>query len=336
LRASDATGISFRVFLRAPFALLDLATTFFLLLLFRECRWRFVVAAAYWLNPLSVIFSAYHGNTDSAVAFFLTLCVWLLSQNKIVAAGVGLGVSLWIKLPIVLAIPALALFIPEWRRRFQFLAIAGGVALVSYLPVLVQDPVIIWKNVFGYRGLFVVTSAGDAVWGPVRVVLLSMIAPASRWPESSHAPITFFVHHEAIVVLGLVLLLSFLRSSARSVVDLCATIGMVYTVVYGLSDTLTFQYFAWSIPFWFFLTPWFTIAANLLAGAYIYSLYWVLTGNPWLFGHWDFFRYAEWPTTIIFLRNVACLFFLLSAFWFLISSVISATRNLRLAQPRHS
>src|SRR6266404_4408506 len=71
LRAADATGIPFRIFLRAPFALLDTGTTFLLLLLLGGCRWRFVAAAAYWLNPLSIIFSAYHGNTDSAVAFFL-------------------------------------------------------------------------------------------------------------------------------------------------------------------------------------------------------------------------------------------------------------------------
>src|SRR6476620_6079104 len=78
LRAGEAAGIPFRILLRAPFALLDAGTTFLLLL--GPCRWRFVVAAAYWLNPLSIIFSAYHGNTDSAVAFFLALCVWLLSQ----------------------------------------------------------------------------------------------------------------------------------------------------------------------------------------------------------------------------------------------------------------
>src|SRR5207237_10616877 len=77
LRASDAARIPFRIFLRAPFALVDAGTTLLLFLLLADCRWRFLVVAAYWLNPLSIIFSAYHGNTDSAVAFFLLLCVWL-------------------------------------------------------------------------------------------------------------------------------------------------------------------------------------------------------------------------------------------------------------------
>ena len=332
LRVSHATGTPFRILLRAPFAVLDVGTTFLLLGLLGHCRWRFLAAAAYWLNPLSIIFSAYHGNTDSAVAFFLVLCVWLLSNEKLIAAAMAIGVSLWIKLPIVIAIPALVLFIPDWRKRFQFLVVAGVVAAVTYLPAMVQDPAIVWENVFRYRGLYVHTTGGDAVWGPVRVVLLSMIAPPARWPEISHAPIMFFVNHGTIIVLALVLLLSFLRSSARSIMDLCATIAMIYTVVYGLGDRVTFQYFAWSIPFWFFVRPWFTVGANLLAGAYVYSLYWLLTGNPWLLGPWDFYRYTKWPSIIIFFRDSACLFFLLSAFWFLISEIISAIRNARLTK----
>src|SRR5213079_1534362 len=42
LRFSDATGVRFRILLRAPFALLDLGTTFLLLLLLRECQLRFL------------------------------------------------------------------------------------------------------------------------------------------------------------------------------------------------------------------------------------------------------------------------------------------------------
>src|SRR5437588_1626782 len=131
LRASDATGLPFRVLLRAPFALLDLATTFLLLLLFGECRWRFVVAAAYWLNPLSIIFSAYHGNTDSAVAFFLVLSVSCLARDKVAIAGFSAGAGLWIKLAGVLAVPALFLFLEGWRKRIIFLAGFGLTALAG-------------------------------------------------------------------------------------------------------------------------------------------------------------------------------------------------------------
>ena len=151
LGVQDITGVPFRILLRAPFALLDAGTALLMLLLLGECRWRFLVAAAYWLNPLSIIFSAYHGNTDSSVAFFLLLCVWLLSKGKFLGAAIALGVSLWIKLPTVLAIPPLFFFISNWRRRFLFLTVAAIAALAAYVPALIQDPAIVWQNVFGYR-----------------------------------------------------------------------------------------------------------------------------------------------------------------------------------------
>src|SRR5713101_4765861 len=51
LRLSDATDISYRIFLRAPFALLDAGSAFLLLMLLAASQWRFVVAACYWLSP---------------------------------------------------------------------------------------------------------------------------------------------------------------------------------------------------------------------------------------------------------------------------------------------
>ena len=317
LRAADATGIPVRVLLRAPFALLDLGTTFLLLRLFGECRWRFVVAAAYWLNPLSIIFSAYHGNTDSAVAFFLALCIWLLSKNNLVAAAIALGASLWIKLPIVLAIPAFALFIPEWRSRFRFLAIAAGVALLSYLPALILDPAIIWKNVFGYRAQILHTTAGVPAWGP-RVLFFSIIAAPQSWPAVFRAPILFFLENSWLLALALALLITWLRHNQRGAFKLCATIAMIYILVLAFSDGFSFQYFAWSLPFWFFLPRWFSVPAIVLVGAYIYFLYAYLCGNPWLLGLWDFNGHPNWPLSIIAIRNIAYLLFCACVVWIII------------------
>jgi hypothetical protein len=132
LRASDESGVAFRIFLRAPFALLDAGSAFLLLLLLGASPWRFVAAACYWLNPLAIILSAYHGNTDCAVALFLLLALWFISKEKLIPAAIVVGASLWIKLPGVVAIPALIFFIPKWKHRFVFLAVVGVVALVVF------------------------------------------------------------------------------------------------------------------------------------------------------------------------------------------------------------
>ncbi|MEY2544799.1 MAG: hypothetical protein QOE81_2260 [Verrucomicrobiota bacterium] len=323
--ASDATGIPFRISLRAPFALLDAATALLLFSLLSACRWRFVAAAVYWFNPLSIIFSAYHGNTDSAVAFFLVLCVWLLSKDKLLAAAIALGVSLWIKLPTVLAVPALLFFIPDWRGRVRFLLVCGVVALATYVPALFQDPAIIWKNVFGYRAQILHTTAGVPTWGP-RVFLFSIIAAPPSWPVTMRAPIIFFLANSWLIAVALALVITWLRRFKRSVAELCATIAGIYLIVLALSDGFSFQYFAWSLPFWLFFPRWFFIPAIVLVSGYIYFLYAYLCGNPWLLGLWDFNGHPDWPFLVVALRNAAYPLFCAGAIWFVISATIQASR----------
>ena len=218
-----------------------------------------------------------------------------------------------------------------WRKRLEFLAIAGAVALTSYLPALVLDPQIIWQNVFGYRAQILHTIAGVPAWGP-RVLLFSIIESPENWPVASRAPILFFLEKSWLIALALALLITWLRRNHRSVSELCATVAIIYIVVLALSDGFSFQYFAWSLPFWFFLPRWFSISAIVLVSAYIYFLYAYLCGNPWLLGVWDFNGHPQWPFGIVAIRNVAYLLFCSSATWLLISAI----RNLRSAKSGHA
>jgi hypothetical protein len=112
----------------------------------------------------------------------------------------------------------------------------------------------------------------------------------------------------------------------RSVPELCATIAGIYIVVLALSDGFSFQYFAWSLPFWFFFPRCFFIPAILLVSGYIYFLYWYLCDNPWLFGTWDFKGHPYWPLLTVALRNAAYLLFCAAAIWFAISTTARAFR----------
>lgn len=323
-RFYDATGFSYRILLRAPIALADAGTTLLLILLLVASPYRWLVGACYWCNPLAIIFSAHHGNTDSVIPFFLLLCIWFLSKGNTIGGAAAAGASLWIKLPGILAFPALLLFIKGWRRRLVFLGVAGGTAILTYLPVLIQDPQVVMTNVFGYHGQPIHTTGYVSIWGP-RVLLFSFIASPPSWPESLHAPVTFFLNHSWQLAVCLAWLVVWLRRSKNSVTELCATIGMLYVVTYAFSDNWSFQYFAWSIPFWFFLGRWFVITATVLGTGYIYSLYWLLCGNPWLQGRWDFVAHPQWPPVVMMFRNFAVLFFFLGACFFLVRSVYNKT-----------
>ena len=282
--AGIRTGIPFRVLLRAPFAIVDAGTMLLLLTLLPASRYRFVAAASYWLNPLSIILSAYHGNTDSAVGFLLLLCVWCLARHKVAITGISAGAGLWIKVAGGLAIPAVLLFLRGWRKRIIFLAAFGLTALAGYLPALIKDPGTIWTSVFGYHGIALQTTAGTPVWG-LRILFFSLIAPLDQWPSALQHPVELIVENSWEIAIALLLSIAWLRRSRRSVRGLCATISSMYVMIYGISDNWSFQYFAWGLPFWFFLGRYFFLPAVMLSSAYIYSLYWLLCGNGLLRGH---------------------------------------------------
>ncbi len=235
-----------------------------------------------------------------------------------IGAAIAMGTSLWIKLPGILALPVLVLLIQNWRKLLLFVAATGVAAILPYLPALFADAQIVTANVFGYHGRQLYTTGYIPVWG-TKVLLFSFIAPPERWPEQFHTPVLFFINHSWQLALILALLLTWLRRSCRSGPEVCATIGMLYVVIYGFSDSWAFQYVAWSLPFWFFLPSWFFLSAIALGTAYIYSLYWLVCGNAWLLGKWDFVGHPYWPS-LLWVRNVTVLFFFMSACVFLTSA----------------
>src|SRR5437899_3756113 len=110
LQIATVTHVPFRILFRAPFALLDAGNALLLFSLLPENRWRFFVTACYWLSPTAILISAYYGNTDTAVAFFLLLPVWLATKERVLSSGAAFVASLWVKLPGILALLALLAF----------------------------------------------------------------------------------------------------------------------------------------------------------------------------------------------------------------------------------
>jgi Glycosyltransferase family 87 len=332
LQLSKLSGIPFRVLWRLPFAMIDAGTTIILLLLLRQNPKCLLIAAAYWLHPLAILYSSYHGNTDSAVAFCVLLSVWFLSQKQVVAGAMILGAGLWIKIPVVLAIPALLLLAEGWHSRIQFLAVVMVTAISTYLPALFIDAGVVFTNILGYHGQFLQTTGGVRIWGWFRVLAIGGLPP--DWLVKFSKPLIFVVNHSWQIALALLLVLVWRRRALTSPPEVCATIAAGYTLIYGLSESWAFQYFAWSLPFWFFLPRWFFVLATLLAVGYIYSLYWTLCGNPFLLGEWDFVGHAQWPTVVIVFRDLTVAFFLVSACWFVVAAIIPGKRPESMASPQ--
>ena len=84
---SVATRIPFRILFRGLFAVLDAANALLLFVLLSADRRRFLLTACYWISPAAIIISSFHGNTDTAVAFFLLLSIWLARDSRTVRSG---------------------------------------------------------------------------------------------------------------------------------------------------------------------------------------------------------------------------------------------------------
>lgn len=320
LQASTLTHIPFRILFRAPFALLDAGNALLLFLLLPKNRWRYFATACYWLSPTAVIISAYHGNTDTAVPFLILLSTWLAAKDRAFSSGAVFGTTLWIKLPGILALPALLAPFRRWQTRIVFLLAAAITAVIAYIPSLIQDWQIVWTNVFGYRGLILQTSGGVPLWGP-SVLLFSTFAPIESWPDKFIRPTIFILENSWLIALVAILILVWFRKDRHSAAQVCATIGMAYATLFGISDHWAFQYFAWGLPFWFFLRWWFAIPAVFLTSAYLYSLHWLFCGNGWLRGAWDFAAHPTLPFVVLSLRDLSVIFFLVSACVFLVTAI---------------
>jgi hypothetical protein len=309
---AEHTGVVFGAWFRLPFALLDLATAGLMLRAFAGSPWRWAVFAACWLNPLVTLFSAYHGNTDSAVAFFVLLSLLGVARGSPLAAGAALGLGLWVKLPVLVAAPALCFAFPGWRERGVFAAAAFGAGLLGFAPWLVQEPVLLVQRILGYGGSPVVTPRGVAVWGLPHVLRLG------------GAGVSAFEAANAVLVSAPILLLAWLRRGRCEAREIGVTVCGCFLLLYGVSSFWAWQYLAWSAPLWLFLGWRFTGAATLVLSAYVYGVYTLFTGNPWLQGRWDVVGHAPWPLVLTLLRDASVLLCLGAGVYVLVRAALDS------------
>jgi len=303
-------GIPFAVLLRLPFVLLDAGCVGLILRGLRGQSQRHLLAALYWLHPLAIIYSSYHGNTDSAVAFFVLLSLLFATRDRAIAAGVVLGLSLWIKLPGILAAAGLVFVLSSWKKRLLFCAALGASALIGYLPILIENASSVLNAVIFYSGEVIQTETGVTAWG-LQNLLPAPIRIPSGAPRLAYLDsLDFLFGHNTIIVVIPIVVLAWCRRRETSIRGLATTIAGSYAILYGLTNYWAFQYFAWSVPFWVLGNRRFGAAATLFSTAYIYGLYAWLCGDPFLYGEWDFLGRPDWPPWLRGLRDVTNLFFL--------------------------
>jgi hypothetical protein len=144
------TGLPVRFWIRFFCAVGDLASVLII--------WRMtgpsVALVLFAVNPVSLMISGFHVNTDPILALLLLLCAYLLCSGKHVAiAGIVLGCALSVKLIALLFAAAFVLYINTNKGRVIFLAASAAAFLVMSLPFALQFPSLIIRSILSYQGL---------------------------------------------------------------------------------------------------------------------------------------------------------------------------------------
>lgn len=155
----DSTGVPFEWLFKLPMLFADLLAAS---LLYRSWRGRGEVRAAlvfavYCVNPISILISAYHGNTDSLCASLMLLAAVLMDGGRAFGAGLALAASINVKLVPVLLIAPIAACVSDRKALRAFM---GGLSLgvLPFLPYLLGHFQAFCSNVLAYR-------SQSRVWG---------------------------------------------------------------------------------------------------------------------------------------------------------------------------
>lgn len=323
---AEATGVPFTLLWRLPFPIFDAGSALLLFRLLASHPQRLAIAAAFWLHPLAWIFSAYQGNSDSGVAFFVLLATRFVAQGRGAAAGAALGLCLWLKVPGVIAAPVLFFALEGARERARFVASGAAITLAGWSPALVVDPSAVIRAVLLYPGLVLQTRTGIPVWG-----VAFLLPDASSLPFSVRSgyrdAIEALIRWNTWICVVPIVLVAWWRRHERDAPSLARNVGASFAILYGLSHAWAFQYLAWSIPFWLCF-PWrIALAASLLSTAYVYGLYAWLTASPFLLGTWDFAGRPDWPYAVRLARDAANLFFFGAALYWIYASLRPPLRD---------
>ena len=246
---ADATGISFRFWLRLVPSLADVGSIILVWIMpSLRASQRFGKAALLCMVfcPISIIISGYHGNTDPVFIFFVLLAIYLLeAREQTLLAGLAFGMALNIKVVPLMLLPMILCYLwPNLRKQLEFVGAAGIIFIVGSMPYLLQDPAIIVKRVFGYSSIY-------GLWG--WSLLVKVFYP--EFPRFLHPPYDVVGIHGTFasvgkwVMLGLITAISYRMNSWHRRPFVFHQAGLIVAIFLTFTPGFGYQYLVWLVPF---------------------------------------------------------------------------------------
>jgi hypothetical protein len=242
--------------------------------------------------PISILVSGFHGNTDPLMIFLILLSIYFLERRKwLYAAAVALGLAGCIKIAAIVLAPAFLFYLETFRRRAIFALAASVTFVLLSAPYLLQDPGIVFHNVFGYRSI-------EGIWGLPR--LARALEVITRHPGYVAEVAGIERVMTAVLITGTMLLLS------RRTVSLYGRCAISMFLFLCLTPGFGVQYLAWIVPFALFFGEAWTIAVYASSGLFLFLVYnYWSQAFPWYYA--DSLKLGGWPPRLIPFELIAWL-----------------------------
>jgi hypothetical protein len=275
------TSIRFDYLFKTPMILADVASA---TLLYRRYREQGELRAAlafamFCSNPVSILITAYHGNTDSLCASLSLLAAVLMDSRRVFSSGLALAAAINVKL-----IPVL-LIVPLWscvRGRKEALQFLAGLSLgvLPFVPYLIQNWPGFSKHVLAYR-------SSPKAWG-ITYVLFKLGSVLEVIGKPCRSIARFWIAYGFIGVLGVPVLLGALQHFKRPGWSACYVAALSMLGFMVITPGWGVQYLVYPVALVFAVSieqgVIYALANGLLAFL-IYAALW--TGDVPLFS--DFF-----------------------------------------------
>ncbi|MBL8228853.1 MAG: DUF2029 domain-containing protein [Bryobacterales bacterium] len=280
-------GLHFPFWMRVPSILADAAIVLLLWRMLAPQRardWLALMAVA--LSPVSLLISGFHGSTDSLVVLFVLLTVYFLGKPEGgVWAGLAFGMSLNIKIWPAMFIPAILLWLPDWRARIRFSLAAGAVFAVASMPFLAQDPFLVIRRLLGYPSVY-------GQWGTSRLVTWASAA----WSSDGFSKL--FEAYGRFLMLASIGVFGWWLQTRRPDAPLRLRIAILTGVFLSFTPGFGVQYLSW-------MTPWLALAGVEAVMAYSFAgtVFLYVVYRHWSVGRWilaDSYQLGPWSGTAIF------------------------------------
>ena len=296
----QTTGMTFAFWLRVPGIFADSVCLWVVWKLLGSrvqepsIRWALLMLAG---APALILVSGFHGNTDTVMAMFVVLTVYLIEKGRDGQAGAAFALSMSFKLIPVIAIPAIYLYLDKPRRRLVFFSLVGAALLLLWSPYIFQDPAAIIGKMLGYRSLY-------GHWG--LSFLSTNFLGDDNWLNAK------FRKWGAYLALAAIGLISLRLNRIRPKPSLFSQVGLLFFCFLALTNGFGVQHLVWLMPWAVGLGAAPALYFYAASGAFLLLVYnYWSAGYPWYLadairmgdyqGHLDYFQLLCWLSVLYLL-----------------------------------